>query len=144
MQDISLRKATEEDRAFVDDLTREVMQNYVNSIWSDERHRQQYFKINAFKCEFTQIIFENEKPIGRITLIEKPTEIIVDGIHLLPQAQGKGIGGKLLQQTILDAEKMQKKLSLVVLKSNPALLLYKRLGFVVMSETMERVMMQRV
>ncbi len=143
MQDILLRQATKEDRQFVDDLTRDVMQDYVDKTWSDMPHRRQYFKDNAFKCEFTRIICENKKPIGRITLIEKSSEIIVDGIHLLPLAQGRGIGGKLLKQTIFEAEKMQKTLSLVVLKSNPALLLYQRLGFVVLSETSERVMMQR-
>ncbi|VAW54172.1 hypothetical protein MNBD_GAMMA07-1652 [hydrothermal vent metagenome] len=144
MQLISLRSAIQSDKSFVDNLTREVMGDFVDTTWADNDNREQYYKDNAFKLNSTQIICENTQAIGRITLNEAPHERVIEAIHLVLHAQGKGIGSALLQQVIDEAKKHKKSVSLVVLKSNPAVALYLRLGFKVVNETKERFSMKSI
>ena len=50
-------------------------------------------------------------------------------ITLLPPFRGKGIGTSLLNDLVKRSDKIQKKIALHVIPANPALRLYKRLGF---------------
>jgi len=141
MDSITLRDAIQNDASFVNALTRDVMTPYVNKTWDDEASREYYFKINAFKIASTQIISEHGEPVGRISLSESKNEITIDAIHLVLGVQGRGIGSALLKQVIGEAKSKNKIPALIVLKSNPAITLYKRLGFVIIRETTERFFM---
>ena len=55
-------------------------------------------------------------------------------IFLLPEFQDQGIGSALLCREADRARKTGKSLELKVVKSNPAKLLYDRLGFVVVEQ----------
>ena len=121
---ISLRDSIQSDEEFVNDLTRITMQSYVENTWKDEEHCEHYYAINSFKQLSTQIIYKYNKPIGRITLTHHKNEIIVDAIHLIPSAQGQGIGSTLLHKIIDNTIGQEKSVSLIVLKPNPAWQLY--------------------
>lgn len=142
MKGITLREAIQSDQQFVNDLTRETMRSYVEDTWLDEESCEHYYAINSFKQLSTQIICKYNEPIGRITLAHNKNEVIVDAIHLVATVQGQGLGSKLLNIIIEDAVKQEKSVSLIVLKSNPAWQLYKRLGFLIYEETTERYYMR--
>lgn len=91
--------------------------------------RQQYS--SAFPAAENTIILIGDEPIGR-TLIHKGAGNyrLVD-IVLLPQFRGLGVGTRLIQNLIHDAEAANAVVSLQVRRENVALNLYRRLGFVV-------------
>jgi ribosomal protein S18 acetylase RimI-like enzyme len=120
------------------------MQSYVNQTWQSPKDRKQYYFINRFNLEHTQIILYQTRPIGRISLTEKEKEIVIDAIHILPEYQGMGIGGGLIKGILTQAEKQQCIVKLILLKTNPAKHLYERLGFGTNHEDGERFYMCKV
>ena len=63
--------------------------------------------------------------------------------QLLPQYQGRGIGTKLLEELIADAQANRVAITLSVLKVNPARSLYQRLGFRVTADNERSYEMRR-
>jgi GNAT superfamily N-acetyltransferase len=64
-----------------------------------------------------------------------PTHIHLDQLFLLPQYQSLGIGTYLLRALQQEARSKSLQLTLWVLRVNPALRFYERLGFQVIQET---------
>jgi ribosomal protein S18 acetylase RimI-like enzyme len=75
------------------------------------------------------IILREGAPIGRLDLHRGPKEIRVVDISLLAEARGAGIGTGLLRHLGADAAAGGRIVSLHVDQFNPALKLYRRLGF---------------
>src|SRR5438105_6455914 len=76
-----------------------------------------------------QIVEQDGKPVGRIMVLwEKDFALLVD-IALFAEHRGLGIGGELLRELIRECSRDRVPLRLQVLKTNPALRLYERLGF---------------
>jgi ribosomal protein S18 acetylase RimI-like enzyme len=73
----------------------------------------------------------DELDAGFLWVNEHEAETVLVSIRLLPRFQNKGIGTKIIRE-ILDSSKNPVRLQ--VLKVNPALNLYKRLGFKVFAE----------
>lgn len=81
------------------------------------------------------IVSFDKKPIGRfIVSRENPAFCVVD-ISLLPEYRNLGIGTVLLQSVLNEAQRKKRVVVLHVLKTNSAVRLYARLGFVITSET---------
>src|ERR1700704_4240774 len=75
------------------------------------------------------IVEEDGQPIGRMIVVrEKDFAHLVD-IALLTEQRGRGIGSGLLRELIQQCSRDGVPLRLQVLKVNPALRLYERLGF---------------
>ena len=137
---IQLRPVEEKDAAFIEAVyrtTREAELNLTN--WSEHQKNafismQSTAQLTEYKTKFPgarfQVIIYNKKNAGRFYTWENETEIRLLDITLLPQFRGKGIGKQLLQRLIQRSNKVQKKISLHVIASNPALKLYQHLGFV--------------
>jgi ribosomal protein S18 acetylase RimI-like enzyme len=77
------------------------------------------------------IVEREEEPIGRLYLADWPDELRIVDIALLPHCRGIGIGGAILADIIADSSK---SVSIHVEKNNPAMSLYRRLGFVRVDE----------
>src|SRR5215813_5147776 len=56
-------------------------------------------------------------------------EIFLGSIYVLPAMQRHGIGTHVLRSLLALAEQQSKELTLAVMKSNPAVRLYERIGF---------------
>jgi len=69
--------------------------------------------------------------------------LAIDGIYLLPAFQRRGIGSQLVSQTIADARRVGLPVRLSAARINPALRLYRRLGFDVVGESEFKVFMER-
>jgi len=137
---IQLRPVEKKDAAFIEAVyrtTREAELNLTN--WSEYQKcafisMQSAAQLTDYKKKFPdarcQIIIYNKKDAGRFFTCETENEIRLLDITLLPEFIGKGIGTYLLHRLIERSNKVQKKISLHVITSNPALKLYQRLGFV--------------
>jgi len=137
---IQLRAAEEKDASFIEAVyrtTREAELNLTN--WSEFQKSafismQSAAQLSDYKKKFPaarfQVIVYKKKDIGRFFTCETENEIRLLDITILPEYTGKGIGTNLLQRLIQRSNKVQRKISLHVIASNPAMKLYQRLGFV--------------
>ena len=90
-----------------------------------------------------QIVELDGKPVGRIMVLwQKDFALLVD-IALLAGHRGKAIGGDLLRELIQKCTSAGVPLRLQVLKTNPALRLYERLGFSRTGEDQMYIQMER-
>jgi ribosomal protein S18 acetylase RimI-like enzyme len=137
---IELRPVEEKDGSFIEAVYRSVREKELSlTNWTEQQKQAFVFiqlmaQLSEYKANYPgaafQIIMDEKKPAGRFYLWENDSEIRLIDITLLPQFRSKGIGTNLLQDLIKRSNKVQKKISLHVEPSNPALLLYKRLGFI--------------
>lgn len=81
------------------------------------------------------LILSREERVGRLYVEERVTQIHVVDIALMPDHRGRGIGGAILAELARVAETRDKGLGIFVEKYNPALRLYRRLGFAPLRET---------
>jgi ribosomal protein S18 acetylase RimI-like enzyme len=98
-------------------------------------------------------VAENNQPVGAIWLrlligAEKGFGYVDDktpelGMAVLSEYRGKGIGTSLLSRLIKSAEDFYEYISLSVATGNPALRLYQRLGFEVVGESGDSIIMKR-
>jgi len=77
-----------------------------------------------------QLILVDEEPAGRILTAREGDAYRLVDIALLTEYRNRGIGTQLLRELIAKSEKDKLSVVLQVVKSNPALHLYERLGFV--------------
>lgn len=82
-----------------------------------------------------QIIRHDECDAGFMIVEETEEEIRLNEINLLRRFQRKGIGSEIIRKIQRNADAQGKRVWLQVLKVNPAVRLYERLGFRVYSET---------
>lgn len=75
------------------------------------------------------VIEREDQPIGRLYLQTRDDEIRIVDIALLPENRRSGIGGRLLQMVLDEAAETGKAVRIHVEQNNPALTLYRRLGF---------------
>lgn len=150
---IQLRAVEEKDTAFIEAVyrtTREAELNLTN--WSEYQKSafismQSTAQLTEYKTKFPgarfQVIIYNKKDAGRFYTCESENEIRLLDITILPEFTGQGIGTNLLHRLIQRSNKVQKKISLHVIASNPALKLYQRLGFVQIKKDGFRYYMER-
>jgi ribosomal protein S18 acetylase RimI-like enzyme len=80
------------------------------------------------------IIMLDDEPIGRLLIERSDGEILLTDISLLNAYRGRGIGSQLITNLLDEADRTGAKVSLQVLKDNPAARLYERLGFITTGE----------
>jgi len=104
--------------------------------------QQQWYSTSYAQAEH-QIIEQDGAPIGRMMVSrEKQAATLVD-IALLPEHRGKGIGGGLIRELIGQCDQQKLPLRLQVLRTNPAIRLYERLGFLRTAEDQIYIQMER-
>ena len=92
-------------------------------------HYQKYYRGSDFL-----VIERGGEPIGRLYLARWATEHRIVDIALLPRHRGAGLGSALLRDLLDEAAAAGKPVTIHVEKFNPALSLYRRLGFVAAGE----------
>ena len=141
----NLRPYTKDDSEFVYQSKKEAYKHYAKKFWGawDEGKQRSFFADFIKKVQDTLLIIEYQGiSIGLChgNIIDQNTYTI-GNIIVVPSYQGHGIGTDLLQNIIKNNPRM--KMRLQVFKENPAIGLYKRLGFVVVDETRTHHIMER-
>ncbi|WP_339388543.1 GNAT family N-acetyltransferase [Vibrio caribbeanicus] len=133
--DVILRQATPDDVPFLLELREITMGEYLRNIGMPTS-QEDYLRRIQYKYDCAEIITVNNQPIGLYKVEYQPNEALwyLIQIQITPQYQGQGIGYQLIHQLIQQAQKSNLKVGLSVIKTNPALRLYKRLGFAIVDE----------
>ena len=131
----TLRPATVDDYDFLYGLHRSAMRDYIEAIWGwHEEWQAEYFR-RKFDPLTRQIIVIDGADAGVLVVEERPDEVYVGLIELLPAYQGRGLGTVILSGLRAEAHHRGLPLTLHVLRTNlPARRLYERLGFHVVAE----------
>jgi ribosomal protein S18 acetylase RimI-like enzyme len=95
-------------------------QNHYRAYFPDARH---------------DVILSEERPVGRLYVDRRATEIRILDIAILPEARGRGIGTQILQDLMKEAAEADTSLSIHVESFNRSLDLFQRLGFVKTDES---------
>jgi ribosomal protein S18 acetylase RimI-like enzyme len=136
---LNFRSITPEDQAFlfqvyastrleelaVTHWTHEELEAFLNmQFHAQHTYYQEHFADSSF-----DMILLHGQPVGRLYVARWETEIRIIDIALLPEYRNQGLGRALLQDLLDEASAHGKMVSIHVEKNNPALRLYKRLGF---------------
>jgi GNAT superfamily N-acetyltransferase len=96
--------------------------------------QHQYYR-EAYHDASFQLILLDGKEAGRLYVWESDRQIRIVDIALLPEFRNQGIGTTILRGLITKADTSGRILSIHVEAYNPALNLYKRLGFIQKDQT---------
>ena len=139
--EISLRSITDDDREFRWNLQNAALKKYVTETWGwDEDWQRRYFE-ERFDPDNGQIIVVDGTDAGFWWVNERPDEIFLVSIHLLPEFHRRGIGTRLIRSL---TDNSYKPVRLKVLKVNPARRLYERLGFSISDDLETHFMMTKL
>lgn len=106
--------------------------------WPEEQKRaflqqqfeaqHQHYQTHYPNADYLMIL-DDQQPAGRVYVDRRDDEIRLVDIALSPAFRGAGLGTKLLHLLMHEATAREQPLRIHVEKNNPAMRLYKRLGF---------------
>lgn len=91
--------------------------------------QRRYYEEHYAGASFDVILVDGV-PAGRLYVARWPEEIRIVDIALLAEFRNRGVGSRLLGQLLAEGKAAGLPVSIHVEKFNPALRLYRRLGFV--------------
>ncbi len=132
----TLRAATAADYAFLYHLHVAAMKPSVAQVWGwDEAAQAARFR-QRFDSTPQRIVVVDGQDIGVLALEERPSELFLAILCLLPAFQGQGWGTRIIRDLLTQAHDAGVPVTLQVLKPNhSARRLYERLGFRVTEAT---------
>lgn len=135
----TLRPITDADLGFLERVYASTREEELRPTgWSGEQKRQflrqqfeaqhGYYQEHYEDSHFDVILHDGE-PVGRLYVARWDDELRVIDIALLPEHQRQGLGTALLRKLMAEAHAGGKPVRIHVEHNNPALGLYRRLGF---------------
>ena len=107
-----------------------------------EAQRQCYEGENYPGAEF-HVVLVGGAPVGRLYVHRRETGIRIMDLAMLPEFRGHGVGTGLLRGLLDEGERSGQRVSIHVEAFNPALRLYERLGFQMVSTDGVYLLMER-
>jgi ribosomal protein S18 acetylase RimI-like enzyme len=144
MKNLKLRKATADDSEFAYRTKKAAFREYLEkaSGWNEEEQRKLHQR--RFAEHDFRIIQLSGVDVGILAMSRQPDRIKLYQMFILPEYQGKGIGGACMKLLIKDAAVAKLPIQLQVLKVNPkAFVFYQRLGFKKNGENVDHILMER-
>ena len=141
---LALRRITEADLPFLAEVYASTRREELAPVpWTDDQktaflrwqfvNQHRYYQEYYPACEFLIVEKPNGsscEPIGRLYVDRWPDQIRLVDIALLPPHRGAGHGGALLRSILAEGRASRLAVSIHVEANNPAMSLYRRLGFV--------------
>jgi ribosomal protein S18 acetylase RimI-like enzyme len=121
-------QANSDDRAYLLSLRQLTMLEHFEKAGLFLTQKEHEFRLDdTYEC--MHLIHFDNACIGALKYQETPNIIEIMQLQIHPDFQRRGLGDRVMRELIELAG--DKHLTLTVLKSNPALKLYQRLGFVI-------------
>ena len=137
MHDVNVRAVLDSDFEFLWWLHQVTMRDYVDKTWGwDDAFQARRFR-EAFLADRHQleIVEAATDRIGCLRVVREPSRWFLAAIEIAPSHQRKGIGTALVETVCHGADTLGVPVELRVFKVNPAIGLYRRLGFALAGET---------
>jgi ribosomal protein S18 acetylase RimI-like enzyme len=131
------------DQSFIENVTRNAMHQHVAQSGRYPGGIDGYIEETRPDLSNVKIIRIGEQPVGWVAVTPNRKSLYIDHIHILPEWQRQGIGRRVLESIVEDAQKMQLPIKLSFLLGNPAEKLYDSLGFEAYAIRNGRVCMKR-
>jgi ribosomal protein S18 acetylase RimI-like enzyme len=141
---VALRPAVAADREFLEALYASTRADEVAPLpWSEDQKRaflaQQFAAQSAHYAQHYgdasfDVILVDGRRAGRLIVARRESDLKVIDIALLPEHRSRGIGTGLLVSLLDEAVERGVKVEVYVERFNPALALYRRLGFEAVDE----------
>jgi len=130
---LTRRVASQADLPFLLALRSESMGPHLDTAGIDRSDEAQLARVlHRFEC--AELLLADGKPVGLLKLRREPGAWRLLQIQLAQAVRGQGLGQRVLQEVLADAAQSGARVTLTVLKANPAKALYERLGFRVTGE----------
>lgn len=126
---LQLVPCVEADRGYVLALTQLTMLEAVHATYFSPEGVRHYFAQHGFDLADTALIHWRGRPAGRVTLHWGEAGGHLADLHIHPAYQGLGIGTAVLAHVRAEAKKRGVPVHTEVLRTNPALRLFQRMGF---------------
>ena len=124
-----LRDARDGDLPFVEALYLGTMEPLLSELGDWDRDKFSKRIRTQFKAPESQVIIVDGQDIGFMQVIKADGNLNIAQLHLINAYRDQGIGTEIFTDLIVRAERGGKTVSLSVPRNNPAVALYKRLGF---------------
>jgi ribosomal protein S18 acetylase RimI-like enzyme len=136
----ALRAESDDDISFLAELYASTRESELASVpWTPEQKRdfllqqfdaqRRHYRTHFIGCAFAIIEWEGA-PVGRLYVERRAKNLHVIDIALSPRWRGQGVGTQIMTMVIETARRDGRGVGMYVEKFNPALSLYRRLGFV--------------
>jgi ribosomal protein S18 acetylase RimI-like enzyme len=142
--DLVLRPIREDDTPFLYRLYASTRAEELAPLDWDDTRKEAFLRMqfeaqhHDYRARFREarfdIVEQAGKPLGRLYVDDRPEEIRIIDIVLLPEYRNAGLGSRLLGDLLDRARAHRKPVRIHVEKLNPARRLYDRLGFVAVSD----------
>ena len=132
---ISLRPATKADFNFTYEVKKSALGPHIDKTWGWDEDFQHQYHLNDFTPSKIQIVTYEDEDVGWFEFNKTPERFYLVDFVLLPKYQGRGIGSFLISGFIKEAKLKGLPIRLGVLKVNPAMRFYERLGFSIIGES---------
>jgi len=119
-------------------LKEHVIRNF--GVWDEEFQRRTFYESTDPASHV--LFYDDARPVGFWSVVRNPSEIYLLRLSLLPAFQRQGVGSSLIRELIAEARSAALPLRLQVFLTNPARLLYERLGFRIVRTTNSHYQMQ--
>jgi ribosomal protein S18 acetylase RimI-like enzyme len=126
--EITLRPALVADEAFLLELRKSTMERYLEGAGEPIDEDTHLRRIRSHFPNAKIICLAGER-IGLIKTHLSATEWAISQLQIAPALQGKGVGTEVIRRVIERADRDSLPVTLCVLRNNPAIRLYERLGF---------------
>ena len=149
---VSLRPVDPDDEDFLYELFCQTLGDDLTTLDAAQRAailRIQFkAQLHTYSAQFPradhQIIMLDDRVIGRVLVERTEAEHCGVDIALLPEYRSGGIGTMLIQELLDEAAGAGKPFRISVVRTNPALHLYDRLGFKTTGESLTHFMLEWV
>jgi GNAT superfamily N-acetyltransferase len=109
--------------------------------WDDAAQAAKFER--QFVLAEVRIIVVDGRDVGYLQAAEEPDAFLLKELHVAAPFQNRGIGTAVLRRLFVEAQEMEKPMTVGVVKFNPACKLYKRLGFRAVGEDAHKFHMRR-
>jgi ribosomal protein S18 acetylase RimI-like enzyme len=129
-----VREALPTDVDFARNLYFQTMRGMIESLFGWDQRRQEESFAEWFDLQEAGIIVADGRDVGWMQVRTDDREIFLGSLYVIPEMQRRGIGTHILSKLIAQCKQSSRALALAVMKINPAIRLYERLGFRVTHE----------
>lgn len=138
--DVSLRSAAAEDEEFLYRVYASTRADEMALTDWTEAQKEAFLRMQSnaqrqsYLAQYPQaeysVIAKDGAPIGRLIVDRTGRDLLLMDIALLPEYRNAGIGTRLIEELLDEADRTARPVRLHVETFNPAMNLYKRLGFI--------------